>query len=105
MNKEPKIYELNRWEGQMPMCGETAEYLPAKIQFENEESIRNDVLVHRYSVSGNMWDIEFNTGFKFTKSFEIRKQAEIFFFAFKKKYPHSRFGLFEIKQTILKEFC
>lgn len=32
-----------------------------------------------------MWDIEFNTGFKFSKSFETKEQAEKFFYEFKKK--------------------
>lgn len=104
MEKESKIYELKMWDGQIPIVGNNVEWLPSKVCFNNIEERKDEQELHYFTVIGNMWDIEFNVGFKFYKGFQTEEQADAFFQAFKKKYPHSKFYLREKTSTILKEY-
>ena len=103
MKNKSTVYHLKRWDGQVPVVGSKAEWLPEKIEFNYKEDDNERGEIHYFTVIGNMWDVEFNTGFKFYKAFETKEQADSFFQSFKKRYPNSIMYLREKKSTILKK--
>jgi len=104
MKKYSKVYHLKKWDGQVPVVGSKAEWLPQQIEFNYDEDNNEREEIHYFTVIGNMWDVEFNTGFKFYKAFETEEQADIFFQAFIKKYPNSKMYLREKTSNILKKY-
>lgn len=105
MKKEPGIYELKKWEGQLfNLEGYDVEWLPSKVQFDHEEVICEEEHGHHFIVSGNVWDIEFNTGFRFHKAFYTEETAENFFQKMKERYPNSRFYMKEVLVTMKKKY-
>ena len=102
MEEKKDVFSLKRWDGQIFTTGHDVEWLPLKIKFGGEVLEPNDIDYHHYVVSGHMWDVEFNTGFKVHKVFETYEAANCFFNSFIKRYPHTRIKLRETKAIRLK---
>ena len=101
---EGSEHELFLWEGQMRLFGETAESLPPKIRLYETSKSKNEVITHRFVVTGHMYDLEFNMSFRFHKAFETEEYANKFFDAFKLRYPCSVMELRENKLSTLREY-
>ena len=104
MIKEPGTYEMEFWEGQLQLNGEFIEWLPNKIHFNHEIDDTKIENYCYYKVIGNIWDIEFNTGFKCFKIFDSIEHANSFFEKIIKKYPNSNLTIKVDTSTTVRTF-
>lgn len=103
-NLEPIIYEMKTWPGQIMGYTMDTEFLPPKICFQHAVNNEPSVELDHIRVFGQIWDIEFNTGFWFGKAFKDMKSAKKFFNAFKKKYPDSKITIQKEKKEITMQY-
>lgn len=97
-------YTLTKWDGQISWYNEEAEFLTPKLIFRHKVSNKRSIQHAIIRVYGQIWDIEFNTSFKFGKAFEDMESASKFFDAFKEKYPNSKIYIQEELKVIQKSY-
>ena len=102
MIKEKGTYEFKRWDGQVFTSGPDVEWLPIRFQFNHEITESNEEEYHHFIVSGHIWDIEINTGFRILKTFDSYKAADKFFQEITGRYPNSKILFREARATKIK---
>ena len=104
VNSEKSNYDLELWDGQLHWYTNDTEFLPPKISFGYTVRENNSVEHNLYLVKGEIWDDEFNTGFKFGKAFYELDKAELFFEKFKERYPNSKITIEHEYKITLKSY-